>query len=72
MITLSTPNGKKVQIMLEALKETYGTECEVIRSLRNDEETLMTDQSLSPCLMFRTNNQKKDWFLRLNGMNVSP
>jgi hypothetical protein len=52
MITSSTSNGKKVQIMLEELKENYGVECEVIRSLRNDEETLMTDQSLSLCLIF--------------------
>jgi hypothetical protein len=52
MTTSSTSNGKKVQIMLEELKENYGVECEVIRSLRNDEETLMTDQSLSLCLIF--------------------
>jgi hypothetical protein len=32
MIILSTPNGKKVQIMLEELKKTYGTECELSHS----------------------------------------
>lgn len=28
LITMSTPNGQKVQIYLEELKELYGTECE--------------------------------------------
>lgn len=27
LVTMSTPNGKKVQIMLEELKAAYGTEC---------------------------------------------
>lgn len=27
LITQSTPNGQKVQILLEELKEIYGTEC---------------------------------------------
>jgi len=26
---MSTPNGKKVQIFLEELKEKYGTECKL-------------------------------------------
>jgi hypothetical protein len=43
MITLSTPKGKKVQIMLEELKKTYGTECNIICSLKTGEEKLMTD-----------------------------
>ena len=27
LVTMSTPNGKKVQIMLEELKAAYGTDC---------------------------------------------
>jgi glutathione S-transferase len=27
LITTSTPNGKKVQIMIEELKASYGTQC---------------------------------------------
>ncbi|KAH6720927.1 glutathione S-transferase [Leptodontidium sp. MPI-SDFR-AT-0119] len=48
LITTSTPNGKKVQIMLEELREAYGTE--------------FTHTLIS----FRTNDHKKDWFLKLN------
>ncbi|KAF2763047.1 glutathione S-transferase [Pseudovirgaria hyperparasitica] len=48
LITSNTPNGKKVQIMLEELKELYGTEY----------TTTIIDLS--------TNEQKKDWFLKLN------
>jgi len=48
LITQSTSNGKKVQIFLEELKETYGTE--YTKTLLN----------------ISTNEQKKDWFLRLN------
>lgn len=29
LITMSTPNGKKLQIMLEELKETYNTQCKL-------------------------------------------
>ncbi|KAJ5884073.1 uncharacterized protein N7473_010959 [Penicillium subrubescens] len=48
LITTSTPNGQKVQIYLEELKELYGV------------EYTKTIIDLS------TNDQKKDWFLRLN------
>jgi len=48
LITMSTPNGKKVQIMLEELKEAYGTKYS---------HTLLNVQ---------TNEQKQDWFLKLN------
>lgn len=48
LITMSTPNGKKIQIMLEELKETYGTKF----------TTTLID--------IMTNEQKKDWFLKLN------
>ncbi|SLM41538.1 glutathione s-transferase [Lasallia pustulata] len=48
LITQSTPNGQKVQIMLEELKDIYGTEW----------TTTLIDIS--------TNEQKKDWFLRLD------
>ncbi|KAI9640377.1 hypothetical protein NHQ30_011122 [Ciborinia camelliae] len=48
LITMSTPNGKKVQILLEELKAAYGTEYT---------HTL---------LHVMTNEQKKDWFLKLN------
>lgn len=48
LITQNTPNGKKVQIFLEELKDVYGTEW----------TTTLID--------IRTNEQKKDWFLRLN------
>merc|ERR1712225_212122 len=48
LITTSTPNGKKVQIMLEELRVAYGTE--------------FTHTLIS----IPTNEQKKDWFLRLD------
>jgi len=48
LVTQSTPNGQKVQIFLEELKEKYGTEFSVT------------------VIDIRTNEQKKEWFLRLN------
>ncbi|KAI4869206.1 glutathione S-transferase [Hypoxylon rubiginosum] len=48
LITQNTPNGQAVQILLEELAETYGTEW----------TTTLIDIS--------TNEQKKEWFLRLN------
>jgi hypothetical protein len=48
LITQSTPNGQKVQIMLEELAETYGT------------------QWTTTLINISTNEQKKEWFLRLN------
>jgi len=48
LITQSTPNGQKVQILLEELADVYGTQW----------TTTMID--------IGTNEQKKDWFLRLN------
>jgi glutathione S-transferase len=48
LITESTPNGKKVQIFLEELKDVYGTSW----------QTSLID--------LETDEQKEDWFLRLN------
>ncbi|KAF5870625.1 putative glutathione s-transferase protein [Botrytis fragariae] len=48
LVTENTPNGQKVQILLEELADVYGTEW----------TTTLLDTS--------TNEQKKDWFLRLN------
>ncbi|KAL6721691.1 hypothetical protein ACLMJK_000795 [Lecanora helva] len=48
LITMNTPNGQKVQIMLEELHDVYGTEWT---------QTLIN---------IMTNEQKKDWFLRLD------
>lgn len=48
LITMSTPNGQAVQIMLEELKDVYDTEW----------TTTLVD--------IMTNDQKKDWFLRLD------
>lgn len=48
LITQSTPNGQKVQILLEELKDVYGTEW------------------TTSFINIMTNEQKKDWFLRLN------
>lgn len=48
LVTQSTPNGQKVQIMLEELAETYGTEW------------------TTTLINISTNEQKKEWFLRLN------
>ncbi|THV48170.1 hypothetical protein BGAL_0264g00130 [Botrytis galanthina] len=48
LITEATPNGKKVQIMLEELKDVYGLEW----------TTSLID--------LETDEQKEDWFLRLN------
>jgi len=48
LITESTPNGKKVQILLEELKEAYGL------------------QFTTTLIDIDTDEQKRDWFLRLN------
>ncbi|KAK6538451.1 hypothetical protein TWF694_010036 [Orbilia ellipsospora] len=48
LISQSTPNGVKVQILLEELKAIYGTEW------------------TTSIINIGTNEQKKDWFLRLN------
>ncbi|KAL8923883.1 MAG: hypothetical protein Q9208_004319 [Pyrenodesmia sp. 3 TL-2023] len=48
LITMNTPNGQKVQIMLEELKDIYGTEWTKTK------------------INIMTNEQKKDWFLRLD------
>ncbi|MCJ1447839.1 MAG: hypothetical protein MMC23_008351 [Stictis urceolatum] len=48
LITQNTPNGQKVQIMLEELADAYGTTW----------DTTMIN--------IMTNEQKKDWFLRLD------
>ncbi|TGO19906.1 hypothetical protein BTUL_0002g01550 [Botrytis tulipae] len=57
LVTMSTPNGKKVQIMLEELKAAYGTECNERPSVMKYTHTLIN---------ISTNEQKKDWFLKLN------
>lgn len=49
LITMNTPNGQKVQIMLEELADVY----------KNVEWT-------TTLIDISTNDQKKDWFLRLN------
>jgi len=63
LVTQSTPNGQKVQILLEELADVYGFEF------------------TTTLINISTNEQKKDWFLRLdpNGRipiiidnNVSP
>ncbi|KAI4144294.1 MAG: hypothetical protein LQ340_006710 [Diploschistes diacapsis] len=48
LITQSTPNGQKVQIMLEELADLYGTTWDTTK------------------INITTNEQKKDWFLRLD------
>jgi hypothetical protein len=48
LLTMNTPNGQPIQILLEELKEAYGTEW----------TTTVID--------IMTNEQKKEWFLRLN------
>jgi len=48
LITQSTPNGQKVQIMLEELADVYGTEWTTTK------------------IDIATNEQKKEWFLRLD------
>ncbi|KAK5737434.1 hypothetical protein LTR17_006661 [Elasticomyces elasticus] len=48
LITMNTPNGQAVQIMLEELKAAYGTEW------------------TTTLINIMTNDQKKDWFLRLD------
>jgi len=48
LLTMNTPNGQAVQILLEELKDAYGTEW----------TTTLID--------IMTNDQKKEWFLRLD------
>lgn len=48
LLTMNTPNGQAVQILLEELKDVYGTEW----------TTTLID--------IFTNDQKKEWFLRLD------
>lgn len=56
LITMNTPNGQAVQIMLEELKDAYGVEW------------------TTTLINIMTNEQKKDWFLRLdpNGETKPP
>ena len=81
---MSTPNGQKVQIMLEELHEIYGTEWTYsllyvvtphlcILLIYSHSYTIcvrLTDLFLSFFFFFfsniMTNDQKKDWFLRLD------
>jgi hypothetical protein len=53
---MNTPNGQAVQVLLEELKDAYGTEW----------TTTLVD--------IMTNEQKKEWFLRLdpNGLFLTP
>jgi len=48
LLTMNTPNGQAVQVLLEELKDAYGTEW----------TTTLID--------IFTNDQKKEWFLRLD------
>lgn len=48
LITMNTPNGQAVQVLLEELKDAYGTQW----------TTTLVD--------IMTNEQKKEWFLRLD------
>jgi glutathione S-transferase len=48
LITESTPNGKRVQILLEELEEAYGL------------------QFITSLIDIDTDEQKQEWFLRLN------
>jgi len=48
LLTMNTPNGQAVQVLLEELKDAYGTEW----------TTTLID--------IMTNEQKKDWFLKLD------
>lgn len=48
LITMNTPNGQAVQILLEELKDVYGTEW------------------TTTLINIMTNEQKKEWFLRLD------
>lgn len=54
LITMNTPNGQAVQVLLEELKDAYGTQW----------TTTLVD--------IMTNEQKKEWFLRLdpNGLSI--
>jgi len=48
LLTMNTPNGKKVQIMLEELKAAYGIDYTYTK------------------INIMSNEQKKDWFLKLD------
>ena len=79
---MSTPNGQKVQIMLEELHEIYGTEwtysllyvvtlhlCISPTYLPSHTNGAHLTDLLSSSFFFSnimTNDQKKDWFLRLD------
>lgn len=54
LITMNTPNGQAVQVLLEELKDAYGTEW----------TTTVID--------IMTNEQKKEWFVRLSPDDKSP
>jgi len=56
LITEQTPNGKKVQILLEELKEVYGFQWTT---------SLLNLDAPNP-------EQNKDWYLRLNPNGTSP
>ena len=65
LVTQSTPNGQKVQIMLEELKLKYGTEwTSTIISIMTNEARLPVPPISKKLLTWI--QQKKDWFLRLD------
>ncbi|KAJ5995895.1 hypothetical protein N7481_002872 [Penicillium waksmanii] len=60
LITSLTPNGRKVHILLEELKDAYGLEWKT-SLIDLDKDEIDRDK----------NEQRKDWFLRLNPNDTS-
>jgi glutathione S-transferase len=66
LITQSTPNGQKVQIFLEELAAVYGTEWTTTLMLVKSPVSRANSTNDVVASDISTNEQKKDWFLRLN------
>jgi glutathione S-transferase len=57
---------QKVQIFLEELADVYGTEWTTTLMYCTSLLSAMTRWFIDICSNISTNEQKKDWFLRLN------
>ena len=68
LVTENTPNGQKVQIFLEELADVYGTKWTTTLMLVIQLPQLAQLLILMPSFYSdtSTNEQKRDWFLRLN------
>lgn len=66
LLTTNTPNGQKVQILLEELKEVYSTEWTTTLMSAPSPRIQVWNLLNSFSRNIEAKEQKQDWFLRLN------